>query len=299
MSIARPSDHAPEVSLTMRALEGPSARQWAGPGRMWRRLLSLFALAVALQFWSRVQFRTSFFADLGSNLLRTAAQVIFWMAVAGKRGTVAGWGFGDIMVFMACAELFWALQRGLFLVSTRVHELINQGRLDTHLCRPLDPRLSILMLHMEPILFLRSLPGALAYFALGVATGAPLTWISVLQGMFALLLATTLFTEFVLTLSYLAFWWGHSRSLTPLFTGMWEIMRYPTDIFEWALRFLFTWVIPAIFAATWPARIMLGKPIPGGFPGVLGILSGLLVLWHGIQTLTWRKGLQRYESAGG
>lgn len=269
------------------------------PTPPWRHVARLSVMAWSMQFAGKVAFRASFVADLASSLLLAAAQVVFWVVVVGRDGTVAGWTFSGIMIFMAYAELFWAIQRGFFFISTRFHEWINQGRLDAHLCRPVDPRIAALLLHMQPVFFIRSLPSAAAYFALGATAGGGVAVVPALEGLLLLLLATLIYTEFTLTATYLAFWWGQSNGLNPVMSGLWEVMRYPTDIFDRAIRSLFTWMVPTIFAATWPAYVCLGKPTPGGFWGTLAITCGLLAAWHGIQTVVWRRGLRRYESCGG
>jgi len=244
---------------------------------------------------ARLQFRVSLAAELAWATSFTAVTFAFWHIVTAKFA-VPGWSQERLFVFLAFVELYWGFSRGLFGGARRLQEHILRGTLDIWLCRPVDPRWVVLAQDIDPIALLRSAVLVLFWLGLAAAQGAHLTVGPLLLGAVVCLATAGLFALLFFTVSYAAFYIGRAEALDELASSAWDAARYPMDMFGSAARAVFTWVLPALFAATAPALLATGGTLPAG---TWAGLACLLPVWWLIQERLWRAGLRRYESANG
>jgi ABC-2 type transport system permease protein len=100
--------------------------------------------------------------------------------------------------------------------------------------------------------------------------------------------------------STITFWTIESIEAMNVFTyGGSEMMSYPMHIYQDGLRKFFTYILPAIFLAYYPALYFLDKPDPLGMPAFAPFLAPVV----GWGTLTvalrfWRFGINHYQSTG-
>jgi len=98
----------------------------------------------------------------------------------------------------------------------------------------------------------------------------------------------------------ITFWTVESVEVINIFTyGGNEMMSYPMNIYPVWMRRFFTFILPAIFLAYYPALYLLDKPDPFNFPAFshwLSPLAGLVVLLAALRF--WRFGLNHYQSTG-
>lgn len=112
--------------------------------------------------------------------------------------------------------------------------------------------------------------------------------------MWAVLVAAATVTTWAVGMIFagLAFW-APKIDLYSLFGNVWQLARYPADIYARPLRRVFTYVLPLAVVASAPARV-LARPADALL--VLGALvtTAAAVL---VAILVWRTGLRRYTGA--
>ncbi|MEV4596373.1 ABC-2 family transporter protein [Amycolatopsis sp. NPDC049253] len=86
----------------------------------------------------------------------------------------------------------------------------------------------------------------------------------------------------------LAFW-APKLDLHSLFGNVWQLARYPADVYARPLRRVFTYVLPLAVVASAPARV-LARPADA-----LLVLGALVTTAAAV--LVWRTGLRRYTGA--
>lgn len=258
----------------------------------WPIIRTYLGLAIRRQ----TTFKASLFSELIWATGYTLATLAFWQVLLQRFDNVLNWSFASIAVFMACVELFWGCSRGLFAASRYIWILINTGMIEPYLCRPFDTRLGILLRYTEPVVMLRSVILASVWAALAINQGWTPHLNNVAAALLILLLNSLVFLELSLTLNYLAFTWSKADAINEMLGGMYEVLKYPADIYSRAISLILTFCIPAVGIATWPAKIAIGQQ-DLWTPLIISLL--LLVIWHHLQQRAWIHGLRRYEGAGG
>jgi len=90
-----------------------------------------------------------------------------------------------------------------------------------------------------------------------------------------------------------SFWFGRIQELHETFISIFNIARYPIDIFQGAIKLIFVYFLPLAVLVSFSTRIILGSLTP--IFGVWALVTGLLFLF--LSNRFWRLGLRRYSSA--
>lgn len=261
-----------------------------------KALLDLLATYLRLRVTGAFSFRASFFTELAWGLAYFAVLLIFWRIVFLNVKSIATWTLAEVLLFMAFLELFWSLTRGLFGATRYLWEFIKHAAIDAYLCRPADARLCLLLHNINVMVLVRGAVMSVLWLASSAAAGLELELTRLLGGLLVLAAGVLIYVEFSLTLNYLAFRWVNVRALDELLGGFWDLLRYPLDLAPALLRGLLTFVVPAIFTATFPTLVSLGR-LP--LSSTLALAIVVLLAWHVLQDAAWRAGLRYYESQGG
>jgi ABC-2 type transport system permease protein len=252
---------------------------------------------VRVGFKIETEFRTDFWMSLLNFVVWNALFVTFWQAIVGRTGSLGTWTVGELLVLNFVLNVQGALSIP-FLGFQRLPERVREGALDKYLCRPVNPILVTCFESMYVVAFVRHLAIGLAgvgaclwIFQLRVTA-----WRALLAALLSLL-TTLIWTCLRGTVSLLSFWMGKVRTID-FFLGVGRrFERYPIDVFPRAVRVTLTWFVPAAFTGTYPAMVLLGKPLDLGPTFAVALI--LLGLWGGVLALVSQKALQRYEAFGG
>ncbi|MFK7602180.1 ABC-2 family transporter protein [Deinococcus sp. SM5_A1] len=265
-------------------------------------LLHAFELTGAhmrVQLRARLQFRASFVIELLTTALWMLVYVGFWSVIFSQISTFQGWTFASVVLFVAFQELFHGLSQGLFRGALLYYHFIHTGRLETSLTRPIDARLSAIALNVEPYQLIRSAVMFGLFTVFAVQLGAAFSLPHLLLGILTVLLAAVGKALFGLCVNYIAFWWSNVDALHEVLGTFDHFLRVPLNVLPSTLQLFFTFGLPYMFAATFPALLMGGEfPLRGILMALFGLaaaLGGLFVL----QEVLWRVGLRRYDGRGG
>ena len=90
-----------------------------------------------------------------------------------------------------------------------------------------------------------------------------------------------------------AAFWAPGVDLTTVYAGLWQLGRYPLDVYAPWVRGLLTWVVPVAFVSTFPARALTRGAEPAVLLGGVAAAAGAIAVVGAV----WRAGLRRYTSA--
>jgi ABC-2 type transport system permease protein len=90
-----------------------------------------------------------------------------------------------------------------------------------------------------------------------------------------------------------AFWVVRLDNLVYLLGSIFDVARWPVQIFRGMWRVVFTFVIPVALMTTFPAMALLGK---GSVRLTLATIAGALVMLAVSRTV-WRIAIRNYTSA--
>jgi ABC-2 type transport system permease protein len=260
-----------------------------------RRYLELFAVQVRASLLLAMQYRSDFVIH--------GTMAVFWAAMAliplrivfsGDRQSVAGWTYPEALVVLGWFTLLKAVLEGAINPSLlAVVEHIRKGTLDFVLLKPADAQFLVSTSRIEPWRIVDALAalGIFWYAFHRLGRTPSLAHVALSLGM-VLLASLVLYSLWILVISA-AFYVVRIDNLSYLFTSIYDAARWPITVFQGALRFVFTFVIPLALMTTFPAMALLGKLGPElGLGSVAGAAA-----FAALSRAVWRLSLSRYTSA--
>ncbi|HEY0480900.1 MAG TPA: ABC-2 family transporter protein [Kofleriaceae bacterium] len=259
------------------------------------RYLRLFALQLRVSAASAMAYRANFLIQGAMSLLWTALALLPLIVVFGQRDQLAGWSAPAALILMAYFLAVRAVMEGMISPSlVDLVEKIRSGSFDYVLLKPIDAQAMISASHYEPWRVF-DLLGAIAIVIYAFAQpGAPPLSLPHLALGIALFVAGVLAAYALWILCAAAsFWVVRLDNLMYLLGAIFDIARWPVDIFRGGWRFVFTFVIPVAVMTTFPAEGLLGRLHAGKIAAIFGGTLALLAL----SRLVWRTAIRSYTSA--
>jgi len=257
------------------------------------RLIWLFIQASTQQ---DMAYRANFWIHLLHSLLNLATGVLGVVVLFGQIQQVKGWELPSALAILGVYLILGAL-RGLvfgpsFETLAGLEGEIMRGDFDFTLVRPINTQFLIsfrrwnlfalfdLALGLGVLVVAAGMPGqtfspaGLVSFLLAMVAGV--------AALYAVLLA---FTALV--------FWSPGFLFTWVFDAIFQMARYPVDLYPGWLRLVLTWVVPVGLMTTIPVKALSGGLSAGALAGSLAA-SAVLVC---AASLLFRTGLRRYASA--
>ena len=255
-------------------------------------LIGQFMRASAL---GELAYRVNFWLSLLHSLLNLGTGVLGMVVLFSQVNSVRGWGLTQTLTLLGVYLVVGALQ-ALFIAPSLdalagMEGEIHNGQFDFTLLRPIDTQFLASFRYWRSLalidlaLGLGVLAFALARLGQTVTLAHLVTFVVTLSAgvmvLYAILLA---FTALV--------FWNPGFFFTWVFNGLFQLARYPVDLYPGWLRLVLTWVVPVGIITTVPAQALTGTLTPGllaaGLVLTLAFLAGASALF--------RVGLRQYAS---
>ena len=264
--------------------------------RLVGRLLRLVGGAASVSLQQELAHRTDLAVRTAMAALGVAGTAGALAAVYAHVERLAGWRFGEAIVLL-----------GTFMVVNGLLQAFVEPNLVWFADRVRNGALDDVLLKPAPSIFMASLatcqPWALSDAALGAALAAaglralgadaaPVTAANVFACLLLVLVGAVIAWASRLLLASVAFW-APGLELSVLYSGVWQLGRYPVDVYGPRLRALLTYVVPVAYVSTFPARALTRGADPLALLGGLTAAAG--AVW--LAAAVWQGGLRRYTSA--
>ncbi|ASS76674.1 hypothetical protein CIG75_17985 [Tumebacillus algifaecis] len=234
-----------------------------------------------------MEFRTSFFMQVGMMLLNNVVWIFFWGVYFTRFPIMNGWEFTDVMMMWAVSSAGYGLSVTLFGNVSHLSRIIATGQLDTYLAQPKPVLLHVMISRMQIAGFGDILFGLILFGVFG-----DLSLLGVVKFGLALLIAMLIFTFFLVIAHSLAFYIGNAEGVAAqFFMTFITFATYPTDIFRGIGRLMLFTVLPAGFISYLPVGFLRDM----NWTFTLTALGVALLLSVG-GTWFFYRGLKRYGS---
>jgi ABC-2 type transport system permease protein len=259
------------------------------------RYLRIAALQLRISASAGMAYRADFLIEGALALLSLGLLLLPWFVLFEGRETVAGgWDRTGALIVLAYFTGVRAVLEGLVSPSiVDLVERIRSGAFDYVLLKPADAQVLVSTSRCEPwqvfnLLFAIAL-AVYAFVERGQAPGPGDVALGVA------LFATGLLAMYSLWIlcAAAAFWVVRLDNLTYLLGAIFDVARWPVQVFRGAWGFVFTFVIPVAVMTTFPAQALLGELAP---EAALATVGGALALL-GLSRLVWRIAIRSYTSA--
>ena len=241
-------------------------------------------------------YRANFFIRILYALLNLVTGILSLTVIFNQVEAIKGWELPSAMALLGVYLLLGAL-RGLF-ISPSLESVagmdgeIWQGTFDFTLLRPIDKQFLVSFRHWR---FLMLLDLILSLGVLGYAIHLLQTNLTIqafLSFVITMLASVILLYSALLVFSALVFW-NSGFLFTWVINDLFQLARYPVEIYPGWLRLVLTWIIPVGLMTTIPAQALSGK-LSWGWMGLT-----LLFTFGVLFAASWlfRQGLKKYTSA--
>ena len=258
------------------------------------RYLGLFVLQLRISAAQAMAYRANFMIEGALSLVWMGITLLPLIVLFEHRPQVAGWDASSALVLIAYFTALRALIEGLITPSlTDLVERIRSGAFDYVLLKPMDAQAIMSASRCEPWKVFDLLSAiALAVYAFARRGHGPDP--AELGGGLVLLAAGAI-AVYALWIACAAasFWVVRLDNLIYLLESVFDVARWPVQIFRGAWRIVFTFVIPVAVMTTFPAMALLGRlDARTALATVGGALAMLLA-----SRLVWRAAIRSYTSA--
>jgi len=259
------------------------------------RIRRLFALQFRVSAAAAMAYRANFLIEGTMSAAWTVLNLVPLIVVFGQRDQIApGWDRPSALIVMAYFTGVHAVIEGTISPSLQdLVEKIRTGAFDYVLLKPVDAQAMISAARYQPWRVFDLLAAvAIVAYALSQRGEAP-SAIDLALGV--VLFGTGVLATYALWMVCAAasFWVVRLDNLMFLLGSIFDVARWPVQVFHGVWRFVFTFVIPVAVMTTYPAMALLGRP---GTARTLASVAGSLALLA-LSRVIWRTAIRSYTSA--
>lgn len=259
-----------------------------------KRYLRLFLVNFRYCLLRVLEFRAEVFGWTFSSLFWALLSLFVTNLIFGQVDSIAGWTKNEALVLSVTGSMFNSIL-WFFVIPSVLDfgEKIRKGDFDFYLLRPVNSQFLISISRFEFDNYLRVFVMILLLYKLVPQAGVFIGPLNILGFILLLGFGLIIYYSFFFMITTLGFWLINMESLEDLFDTAITMGRYPTDIFNGAVRAFFFFIIPMAFVATFPVQVLLGK---AGFELVfVGLVTAVIFLF--LSGHFWNFALKHYSSA--
>lgn len=258
------------------------------------KLVRLLAAGFSMALRRTVAFRIDLLFDVVLSLVRLGSALVAVLIVFTRTDSLAGWTKAESLVLIGTFQLITGI-KGTFIdpnLSWFPNNGIRNGKLDSCLLQPAPSLFLASLSQCAPLALLQLILGAGVLF-LGVADNGTIPGFAGIVGWLILIVVAVVVTWALgVLLACLAFW-APRLQLDVFYFSVWQVARYPADIFSRPIRMVLTYIFPMALIASVPSSMLLRGAKWNVIIGCAVGAACLALLANGV----WRIGLKRYTGA--
>lgn len=257
------------------------------------RLIGSFMRA---SFQEDAAYRTNFFISLLTSLLNLATGVLGIVVLFGQIESVHGWTLASTLAILGVYLTVSAI-RGLFIGPSfdslsGMDGEIWSGAFDFTILRPVNTQFFASFRKWRLFALFDLFLGVGVLVTAVIKLGVVLSLGKILFFLFMLAVGMSILYAILLLFAALIFW-SPGVLFTWVFDGLFQMARYPTNIYPGWLRMVLTWIVPVGVITTFPARALTDSITP--LELIVSLLLAVALLMAA--SILFRVGLRKYASA--
>ena len=261
-----------------------------------KRYWTIYKLLLRNSLIREMSFKANFLLWLVTELLWFLGQLVFVDVLFLYTDRIGSWSKWEVVLLIGTHQIISQIFQAFCYVNvSNLPELIRTGRLDLMLLLPMDAQFAVSMRQFGLDNLVNVGVGVgFVVFSLGKLGMVPDATRLACYGV-TVLLGAAVHYSIMFSLATLSFWIVRAQGLIYGYYNLVNISRYPAEVFSGVFRWTFTWLIPVIVVANFPARILVR---PGMQPfGMMAELFGVSALTVCLSRWFWLFALRRYSSA--
>jgi ABC-2 type transport system permease protein len=245
---------------------------------------------------TRMAYKADFFIASFANILATAAGYGFVLVLFSRIPQLKGWRFEEVLFIYG----FSLIPMGLFnIVSLNLYDFgeiyIVEGKFDRVLLRPVHSLFQIMFENFRLESIQEILTGLVAVIYCAGKLKIEATIANLILFPALTLCGAVIYICVFVIISSVNFWFEDRIGLAPPVFNMIAFGRYPITIYNTAIQFLLSWIIPFAFASFYPTVRFLGRMEFRTEFYLIPVVTATLIC---LSLFVWNRGVQQYKSTG-
>ncbi len=241
-------------------------------------------------------YKADFFIASFANILATVAGYGFVLVLFSRIPQLRGWRFEEVLFIYG----FSLIPMGLFnIVSLNLYDFgdiyIVEGKFDRILLRPVHSLFQIMFENFRLESMQEIITGLIAVAYCAGKLKIAVTALNLILFPLLSLCGAIIYICIFVIISSVNFWVEDRIGLAPPVFNMIAFGRYPITIYNTAIQFLLSWIIPFAFASFYPTVRFLGRTEFRTEFYLIPVVTAALV---GISIFVWERGVLQYKSTG-
>jgi ABC-2 type transport system permease protein len=269
-----------------------------------RRVRGGTVVKLLILFWeyfgqyakARMSYKADFIVSLVTSLVATVAGYGFVLVLFARIPRLQGWQFEEVLFIYG----FSLIPMGLFnVVSLNLYEFadayIMEGKFDRVLLRPVNSLFQILFenFRLESIQEVAIGLGVVGYCGSRLRIAYSPSNLALFPAL--VLCGAVIYVSIFVIITSVSFWFEDRIGLSPPVYNMIAFGRYPITIYNVAIQFLLSWVVPFAFASFYPTVRFLGRT---EFTTRFYLVPVVAVVLAAVALTAWNEGVLHYRSTG-
>ncbi|PFL57207.1 hypothetical protein COJ27_29850 [Bacillus cereus] len=258
--------------------------------------LKLIITLISLNFARESIYKVNFLLRFSEGIIRVIMYTLFYVVIYQNTYIgVKGWSFNQMLILLGTFELIRAILFFLFISNLpKMEDHIHSGSLDTLLLYPTNTQF-MLSLNTFSLVRIFDIIPALCLVIIGLyRSGISIQISAIIIYIVMIILGVILCYSIWFSIMCIAFRAERVSSLQEGFINLYEIARYPANVYPESIGRILTFIIPIIMSVTLPAQVFWGfdwkKAVTFFF---------LTVIWLVISRILFKRGLKIYRSSNG
>lgn len=259
-----------------------------------RRYLKLAAALFRYSLSRELMFKANFLLWIVVEFSWFAIQLSLVEVIFSHVREIAGWSKYEMILLIGTSHAVQQLFQFIFMINCMdLPENVRTGRLDFILLQPVNSQFLITIRKFDL--------GALVNGSIGLGFVAYAAWKLGLNptpwqlGLYFLLLLNGALIHYALMLAIvsISFWIVKAQGLVYGYYNLFQITRIPRGAFKGGVLLFFTYVLPMLIVANYPAEVLVRGLRGEGILWIFGLAAGFLIM----SSLWFRFALRSYTSA--
>jgi ABC-2 type transport system permease protein len=262
-------------------------------------------LAAYGQYWrinllTMIEYRANFFMWFGFTIVYHATAIAALWVTLNQFPSMNGWDFRQMAFLYALWMMGHGFHNTFFFTVGDVPTMIQEGRFDRFLVRPLDPLFQAMTVPQQ--VWPDELILAICFFCVATAfVGVRVDLAFVAYVPLVVVGGALIDFGIQLAIATAAFWVIRIDSLRWIVMSLeQDFTRYPISIYSRAVRLFLAFVFPFAFMNYFPATFLLHKADGAlSLAPWVGLLTPVVgAAWLSLSYAFWRIGIDRYQGTG-
>lgn len=224
------------------------------------RYLKVFLIQFKFNILKDLSFRFSFiFSILGAACFVALYYFTFYLLLANF--SLVGWSYYEMWIMLGC---FIVVIYGFFMLFYKplilYTDALHTGMLDIFLLKPIDTQFLFASAGGSIRNLIALLFGLILVYFGAEKTNNPISLLTVLGVLIAMILSMINLFSFIFGLLTLGFRLGYTDGLVVLVIKFQDFMKFPVDAFKHIPIYLLLFAVPFSLLTTSPVYILLNRP---------------------------------------